>query len=92
MNWLVRQVDEFTTWLLCHHATHMRLRREDQDRRDRERRHSEIRHHRLARKRSREVLHAEVQQPQVKAQETRDILAEHRARNAARGGKWQHFG
>lgn len=91
MNW-VAQIEEFTLWLLNHHRLHQMLRRIDEARRDRERRHSEIRHHKQARKRAHEVLHAEVHQPQVKAQETRELLAEHRAWNAARGGKWQHFG
>jgi acetyl-CoA acetyltransferase len=91
MNFVVRQINEFTTWLLCNHWTQMRLAREHDDRMGRHRRQREER----AVRRHREHARA-VREPSFEERrriETQRLLAEHRAWNAERsGGGVRHFG
>lgn len=90
MNWVIREVEEFTTWLIVNHARHMntvRLYLARQERRRMEDEYNHV-HDRLRRRRR-------VEQAQVRAQkdETQTLLAEHRQWNANRAhGGVRHFG
>lgn len=93
MNWIIRHLDDFTTWLVINHARHMNTVRQFLARQERNRMQHEHRHQVKQRKRRRAVEKVQVQAKQ----ETRELLADHRQWNASRqtfGGKGgvRHFG
>lgn len=94
MNWVIREVEEFTTWLLINHARHMQTVRAYLARQERRRMEDEYNHVHDRLRRRRRVEQAQVR---ARAEETQALIAEHRQWNAARQsfggtGGVRHFG
>lgn len=74
MNWIVRQIDEFTMWMILTHNSRMRRLRADLERRERNRRINTRRHEQRGRKAQRRVREASSQMVQRQNRELLDGL------------------
>ncbi|BFI96246.1 MAG: hypothetical protein RSP_17560 [Rhodanobacter sp.] len=92
MNWVTRQIDEFTLWLLNDHRSRMNLVRQYLWRQARNRAHADHRHMKRQRQLREDTVRPQAVRQLQQRQETRALLAEHRAWNASRArGHVQHF-